>query len=165
MNGRGSLAAAFLILAGIVLVLTRGYWLSRSKPADMSGQGQNNIQLPESASRTLRMSEQARKNLKLVSKPLKLQSFWRTIEVPGEIVDRPGYSDRGVTSPAVGVVTAVHAFPGDMVMPGDLAFYVAFVQRVPAEHASGALQGDTRDSADHGTAIASGGAVESRRRA
>lgn len=137
MNGRGSLAAAFLILAGIVLVLTRGFWLGRPKPADMSGQSQNNVQLRESAFRTLRMSEQARKNLKLVSKPLKLQSYWRTIEVPGEIVDRPGHSDRGVTSPAVGVVTAIHAFPGDMVMPRDRLFtlrlFSEYLQNTQAE--------------------------------
>ena len=61
--------------------------------------------------KTLKMTEQARKNLGLISRPVKPQVYWRTIEVPGEIVDRPGYSDRGVTSPAVGVVTEVHAFP------------------------------------------------------
>lgn len=54
--------------------------------------------------KVLKMSQQARRNLKLVSKAVKPQSFWRKILVPGEVVDRPGLSDRGVTSPAVGVV-------------------------------------------------------------
>ncbi len=42
--------------------------------------------------------------------------------IPGEVADRPGLSDRGVTSPAVGVVTAIHAFPGDTMRPGDPLF-------------------------------------------
>jgi cobalt-zinc-cadmium efflux system membrane fusion protein len=57
--------------------------------------------------------------------------------VPGEIVDRPGYSDRGVTSPAVGVVTEVHAFPGDTVKPGDRLFtlrlFSEYLQNTQAE--------------------------------
>lgn len=77
--------------------------------------------------KVLKMSQQARRNLKLVSKPVKPQSFWRKILVPGEVVDRPGLSDRGVTSPAVGVVTQVHAFPGDTVRPGDRLFTLRLI--------------------------------------
>lgn len=72
--------------------------------------------------KVLQLSPQARGNLGLVSRPARLQSYWRTILVPGEITDRPGVSDRGVTAPAVGVVTQVHAFPGDTVHPGDRLF-------------------------------------------
>ena len=75
----------------------------------------------------LKLSPQARQNLKLVSKPVKPQLFWRKILVPGEVVDRPGLSDRGVTSPAVGVVTQVHAFPGDTVRPGDRLFTLRLI--------------------------------------
>ena len=78
--------------------------------------------MPIQEAKTLKLSEQARKNLGLVAKAMKPQVYWRTIEVPGAIVDRPGRSDRGVTSPAVGVVTEVHAFPGDTVKPGDRLF-------------------------------------------
>ncbi|HUS39568.1 MAG TPA: MchE protein, partial [Pirellulales bacterium] len=70
----------------------------------------------------MKLSSQARKNLGLVAKPVSLQPYWRTIQVPGTIVDRPGVSDRGVTSPAVGVVTEVHAFAGDTVKPGEVLF-------------------------------------------
>ncbi len=77
--------------------------------------------------KVLKLSPQARQNLKLVSKPVKSQSFWRKILVPGEVVDRPGLSDRGVTSPAVGVVTQVHAFPGDTVRPGDRLFTLRLI--------------------------------------
>ena len=70
----------------------------------------------------LEISSQARKNLGLVSKPAKPQEYWRSILIPGEVADRPGLSDRGVTSPAVGVVTAIHAFPGDTMRPGESLF-------------------------------------------
>ena len=77
--------------------------------------------------KVLKLSQQARQNLKLVSKPVTPQSFWRKILVPGEVVDRPGLSDRGVTSPAVGVVTQVHAFPGDTVRPGERLFTLRLI--------------------------------------
>jgi cobalt-zinc-cadmium efflux system membrane fusion protein len=70
----------------------------------------------------LEISAQARKNLGLVSKPAQLQSYWRSVLIPGEIADRPGLTDRGVTSPAVGVITAIHAFPGDTMRAGESLF-------------------------------------------
>lgn len=65
----------------------------------------------------IRLSPQARANLNLVSKPLKPTSYWRTVEFPGVIVDRPGVTDRGVVAQVSGVVTDVHALPGDAVEP------------------------------------------------
>ena len=57
--------------------------------------------------------------------------------MPGEIADRPGISDRGVTSPAIGIVTQVHAFPGDTVRPGEKLFTLRllseYVQNAQAE--------------------------------
>lgn len=82
---------------------------------------------PTSQARVLELSPQARQNLKLVSRPAKLSNYWRAVIVPGEITDRPGLSDRGVTSPAVGVVTQVHAFAGDTVRPGDRLFTLRLV--------------------------------------
>lgn len=70
----------------------------------------------------LRLSPQAQRNLNLVSLPATLRNYWRTVQIPGEIRDRPGISDRGVTSPAVGVVSAIHRFPGDSVLPGQPLF-------------------------------------------
>ncbi len=68
------------------------------------------------------VSVQARKNLGLHAQPLRPQDYWRTVLIPGEIADRPGISDRGVTSPAVGVVTTIHAYPGDTVREGETLF-------------------------------------------
>lgn len=78
--------------------------------------------LPMQEAKVLQLSPQARQNMRLVSKRVTPQSYWRTVLIPGEIVDRPGLSDRGVTSPAVGVVTQIHAFPGDTVHAGDRLF-------------------------------------------
>jgi biotin carboxyl carrier protein len=66
----------------------------------------------------LELGQQARKNLNLVVKSARPTDYWRTITIPGVITDRPGISDRGVTSPAVGVVSEIHAYPGDTVQPG-----------------------------------------------
>ncbi|MFT7641333.1 MAG: cobalt-zinc-cadmium efflux system membrane fusion protein [Pirellulaceae bacterium] len=93
-------------------------WLSSAGPTAAAEERQS----PIADAKVLKLSPQARKNLKLVSKPAALQNYWRTIQVPGVVVDRPGVSDRGVTSPAVGVVTQIHAFAGDTVRPGEVLF-------------------------------------------
>jgi biotin carboxyl carrier protein len=85
----------------------------------------------------LSLSPQARKNLGLVAKPARLQSYWRSVLIPGEVADRPGFSDRGVTAPAVGVVTRIHAFPGDSVRAGQRLFtlrlFSEYLQNTQAE--------------------------------
>ncbi|XZE54796.1 efflux RND transporter periplasmic adaptor subunit [Planctomycetaceae bacterium SH139] len=70
----------------------------------------------------LRISPQARKNLGLISLPTKPKTYWRSLVIPGAVADRPGLSDRGVTSPAVGIVTAIDAYPGDTIQPGSQLF-------------------------------------------
>lgn len=74
-----------------------------------------------------RLSSEARKNLGLVSKPLQKTSYWRKIEVPGIITDRPGISDRGVVAPVTGIVTKIHAHPGDTVHPESPLFSLRLV--------------------------------------
>ncbi|MCG8651509.1 MAG: efflux RND transporter periplasmic adaptor subunit [Pirellulales bacterium] len=77
---------------------------------------------PSEQQTVLEISAQARRNLKLTSKPARPQTYWRSILIPGEIADRPGYSDRGIISPAVGIVIEIHAFPGDTMRPGESLF-------------------------------------------
>jgi cobalt-zinc-cadmium efflux system membrane fusion protein len=72
----------------------------------------------------VKLSPQAQQNLKLdVDTPVPTE-YWRTLSIPGTIVDRPGESDRGVTSKVAGVVTAVKARPGDSVKAGDALFTI-----------------------------------------
>lgn len=73
-------------------------------------------------SNRLRLSKQARDNLRLIVKPVKPGVYWRTINVPGLVIERPGEGDRAVTAPTAGVVTRVLAVPGDTVRPGDALF-------------------------------------------
>ena len=115
---------AIIFVAGLaaILILLRSYWSAWLSPGATAQKNDAAPVVPIQEAKTLKMTEQARNNLGLVSKAAKPQVYWRSIEVPGEIVDRPGFSDRGVTSPAVGVVTEVHAFPGDTVKPGDKLF-------------------------------------------
>ena len=68
------------------------------------------------------LSDQAIDNLGLTARPVKLQTFWKTLSVPGMVVDRPGRSDRGVVAPATGVVSNIRRVPGDPVKPGDELF-------------------------------------------
>lgn len=65
------------------------------------------------------LSEQARKNLRLTSKPLVPQTHWKTISVPGIIIDRPGFGDRGIVAPATGIVSRFHRVAGETVKPGE----------------------------------------------
>lgn len=67
----------------------------------------------------LELGSQARKNLKLTSAAARPSDYWRTITIPGSVQDRPGVSDRGVTSPAVGNISEIHVYPGDTVRPGE----------------------------------------------
>ena len=118
----GSLRGITLVVGlSVAAFATRESWLPWLSSDDASAQAEEQ-QTPVEDAKVLKLSPQARKNLRLVSKPVVLQTYWRTIQVPGVVVDRPGISDRGVTSPAVGVVTQVHAFAGDTVRPGEMLF-------------------------------------------
>lgn len=70
----------------------------------------------------VKLTPQAQKNLGLDVDTLTPQEYWRTVLIPGVVVDRPGESDRGVTSKVAGVVTAITARPGDTVRAGDPLF-------------------------------------------
>ncbi len=74
-------------------------------------------------SNALLVSETARKNLGLTDEylqPITLRSFTRTLSVPSMIVDSPGRTRLPVSAPMTGIVTHVHAVPGEAVAPGDL---------------------------------------------
>ncbi len=66
----------------------------------------------------VKLSPQAQQNLSLDVDTLTPEAFWRTLLIPGVVVDRPGESDRSVTSKVAGVVTDIKARPGDTVKAG-----------------------------------------------
>lgn len=70
------------------------------------------------------LSDLAIANLRLSAAPAQPRTYWKTIQVPGMVVDRPGRSDRGVITPLTGVVTRIHHFPGDTVEAGEELFTI-----------------------------------------
>jgi multidrug efflux pump subunit AcrA (membrane-fusion protein) len=116
------------LLAGVALAgglfaagfLSRGFWLPWVATAD--GKAEADDHGPVVEANQVKLTAQARANLRLLVKPLQAGVYWRTVTVPGLIVDRPAQSDRGVVAPVTGVVTRVHHFPGDAVKPGDRLF-------------------------------------------
>ncbi len=116
----------WLVLVGATAAggfASRHYWIPLlQKPDAPATAASDPDEKPKEKPRILELSPQARKNLGLVSRPAKLQSYWKMVSIPGEIADRAGVSDRGVTSPAVGVVTEVHAFEGDTIREGQPLF-------------------------------------------
>lgn len=111
-------------LLGGVIAATAWYWGAWISPSSITTPATAGAEAERSSGqpKMLELSPQARQNLGLVSRPATLSNSWRSIIVPGEVMDRPGLSDRGVTSPAVGVVTQIHAFAGDTIHPGDTLF-------------------------------------------
>lgn len=116
----------------------------------------------------LELKEQARKNLQLTVKAARPTDFWRSITIPGIIVDRPGVSDRGVTSPAVGVVSEIHVYPGDTIRPGQkvvtLKLFSEYLQSTQTQLFKAAQETKLlQDQLDRLAAAASSGAVSSSR--
>lgn len=72
----------------------------------------------------VKLSAQAQKNLNLDVDTPTPQEYWRTMLIPGVVVDRPGESDRGVTSKVAGVVIAIKARPGTTVKAGEPLFTI-----------------------------------------
>lgn len=92
----------------------------------------------------VKLSPQAQQNLRLDVDTLTPQEYWRTMLVPGVVVDRPGESDRGVTSKVAGIVLAINARPGDTLKAGDPLFTVQlaseFLQSAQTDFAKAARE-------------------------
>jgi len=68
------------------------------------------------------VNEKAQQNLGITAKPAVVASYWKRIQVPGIVIDRPAQSDRYVSAPLAGVVQTIHHIPGDTVRAGDKLF-------------------------------------------
>ncbi len=119
---RGLVVLGILGAAVVAAAWFRELWLPWFQPVAADHAVAAGEPASKSRPKVLELSDQAQKNMKIVSRPAEVSTYWRSIVVPGEITDRPGLSDRGVTSPADGIVTQVHAFPGETVRPGDKLF-------------------------------------------
>jgi len=120
------LIATIVLLAATTGYFTRGRWLPRRVEVndESSAGAQSNENAAAPPTENIILSDQAIANLRLKAKAARPQTFWKTIQVPGMVVDRPGQSDRNIVSPAAGIVARVHHFPGDTVRPGDVLFSI-----------------------------------------
>ncbi len=116
-----------IVGVGVGAWFSQDHWLPLLNSNAGQEQPAEEVNPPIEEAKVLKLSEQARKNLGLTAKPVKMQTYWRKIQIPGVIVDRPGVTDRGITSPIDGVVTQVHAFEGDIIQPGEQLFTLRLV--------------------------------------
>ncbi|WP_459556817.1 efflux RND transporter periplasmic adaptor subunit [Lacunimicrobium album] len=121
---------AFLSLTMVVVAggyVTRDRWmplLSNQQITANQASLQESSDATEAANTSIIVNEVAQENLGLKSKPLKPAAYWKTIQVPGMVIDLPGQSDRGIVTPATGVVTSVVHFPSESVKTGEMLFTV-----------------------------------------
>lgn len=122
--------AVFAIAAGIaigVTISTRELWLTLvvGKSATVSTTGHDDHTGHDHGaggaddSNRVELSAQARANLGLKTGAVELGDYTRNLVIPGVVAEQPGHSERRITTLLAGVVSRVHAFPGQMVKPGD----------------------------------------------
>jgi membrane fusion protein, heavy metal efflux system len=118
---------AVMLLTATTLAVAAGLWLTQEtwRPwliAEQPTATEHDHAHGEEKDR-VKLTPQARANLRLVVKPVALRDeYWRTLLVPGQIVEQPGRSDRTVAAPVTGVVEAILAVPGDTVRPDGKLF-------------------------------------------
>lgn len=101
---------------------TREHWLRYVVPAAKETESDEHDHAGKPPIESVTLTEQAVKNLKLTSRALKPDTYPKSIAVPGIVVDRPGFGDRGIAAPAAGVVARIHRVPGESVQQGDVLF-------------------------------------------
>ena len=82
---------------------------------------------PATDAGTLELSSQAKLNLGLTKqylKPLELKTYFRTLSVPGMIIERPGRSRIDVSAPLTGIILEIYHSEGETVSPGDPLFKI-----------------------------------------
>ena len=123
---RAHVTKLLLLIVPLVALTMAGYfsrdlWPSRGPELAPVESAEQSDAMTAPANKII-VGEQAQMNLGLTAKPLKAQSFWKTITLPGMVVDKPGVSDRQIVAPATGIVAHIFHVPGEMVRPGDELF-------------------------------------------
>src|SRR5262245_44273198 len=115
-----------VVVAGLAAAgwFTRPWWEPWLLPPKAEAGGEAHAEPPPGEAESVKLSPQARANLKLTTAPLELASWWRTLAVPGMVAERPGRSTRAVTTTLAGVITKIAAIPGQSVKPGAPLFTI-----------------------------------------
>ena len=111
------------LLLGLVFLgyTMRKSWLPWLSPTDATAEDRGSP-TPRPEVTKVQISQQAEMGLGIVARPIQLREYWRSLEIPGSVVDRPGESDRAIPAPTTGYVTAIVARPGDTLRPGEPLF-------------------------------------------
>lgn len=119
---------------GVAGYATRNRWMpyafptpQAERPNDDHHDGHDHAGHAHDHGDRVKLSPQAQANLNLDVDAISPTEYWRTVLIPGMVVDRPGESDRGVTARVAGVVTEIKARPGDTVKAGDPLFAIQLV--------------------------------------
>lgn len=122
--------ASLVVIGGLLFGVwfTRDIWKSwllrdKTSPAATALQNEQAQDSPE----RLKLSSQAKANLGLKTGTIQLTTYWRTAQMPGSIIERPGLSSRGVSTTLSGIVTKILVLPGQLVRPGDELFQLRLV--------------------------------------
>lgn len=133
---------AALLVGGWYTRDTWKTWLLFTKPAGESNEseGEHRLDSPD----RLKLSNQAKANLGLKTGTLELTTYWRTAQMPGAIVERPGLSNRGVSTTLSGIISKIFVLPGQLVKPGDELFQLRLVSEY-LQNTQAQLYKTTRD--------------------
>ncbi len=71
---------------------------------------------------SLTLSAQAKANIGVELSGVQLQTFERTVTVPGMVVERPGWTTMEITAPMTGVVSRIYCLQGEAIEPGQPLF-------------------------------------------
>ena len=82
--------AVVVVALGAGVFFTRDQWLPLLSQASAQTESEEEPATPVEEPSLLELSAQARKNMGLVAKPARTQAYWKKVQIPGVIVDRPG---------------------------------------------------------------------------
>lgn len=120
----------FVLSVGLIAAIIwfgKPYWgpLLGTTGEQEGTEGETN--LPVEEPKVLKLSATARANLGINTDSVRFEPYWKSIQIPGIIEDRPGVTDRAITVPIAGVVSQIRAFEGDIIQPGDKLFNIKLV--------------------------------------
>jgi multidrug efflux pump subunit AcrA (membrane-fusion protein) len=134
------LVVVVVVIMGVVgVLLSRNWWLSQANrlratvqerlqinegdgdhASDGSGATDTHAGHDEVAS--LRLSQQAQKNVGLELVTIEPRDFHQTITIPAMVIERPGRTEIKVSAQMTGIVTRIYAIRGEAVVPGQPLF-------------------------------------------
>ncbi len=121
-----AIAALGIAIAAVVVVYIYNQWQKQTASNQQTTEGESASPM-QGGTMPARLNAEARKNLGVITQAMHPTQYYRRIEIPGIVVDRPGVSDRGVAAPIAGVIAKIHAYPGSAVLPNSPLFTLRLV--------------------------------------